>query len=223
MREGRQRGGGKSGCCRAAVFALPLLTFTLSARTELNMAYFMKCFEWQFFSSRPTWNSASIKWLKNIYIFYIFFLGRATWVEEGIWAVAQATWATPLCTSLMLPIKFCFLVIMRMRIPTIQVPAWASINFCHLFSWVFSLKHVFNCVSILHICFILRLLTCKHVNMCMLAYTLALLLNVEIRWYSLCVIFGSGESVRRGGEEGDDILSCYNKILSYINSNYLCL
>ena len=26
------------GCCRAAEFALPLLTFTLSARTELNEA-----------------------------------------------------------------------------------------------------------------------------------------------------------------------------------------
>ena len=38
MGEGRQRGGGKSGCCRAAEFALPLLTFTLSARTELNEA-----------------------------------------------------------------------------------------------------------------------------------------------------------------------------------------
>ena len=38
MGDGRQRGGGKSGCCRAAEFALPLLTFTLSARTELNEA-----------------------------------------------------------------------------------------------------------------------------------------------------------------------------------------
>ena len=60
----------------------------------------MKCFKWRFFLSRPTWNSASIKSLKNIYLFLIFFLGRATWVEEGIWAVVQATWATPLCTSL---------------------------------------------------------------------------------------------------------------------------
>ena len=67
---------------------------------EWGYAYFMKCFEWRFFLSRPTWNSASIKSLKNIYLFLIFFLGRATWVEEGIWAVAQATWATPLCTSL---------------------------------------------------------------------------------------------------------------------------
>ena len=67
---------------------------------EWGYAYFMKCFEWRFLLSRPTWNSASIKWLKKIYIYIFFFLGRATWVEEGIWAVAQATWATPLCTSL---------------------------------------------------------------------------------------------------------------------------
>ena len=62
---------------------------------EWGYAYFMKCFEWRFLLSRPTWNSASIKWLKKKNK-----KGRATWVEEGIWAVAQATWATPLCTSL---------------------------------------------------------------------------------------------------------------------------
>ena len=74
MGEGRQRGGGKSGCCRAAEFALPLLTFTLSARTELNEA------------TLTLWNVSSgdffylglheilhpLNYLKNIYI-YIFF------------------------------------------------------------------------------------------------------------------------------------------------------
>ena len=31
---------------------------------EWGYAYFMKCFEWRFLLSRPTWNSASIKWLE---------------------------------------------------------------------------------------------------------------------------------------------------------------
>ena len=67
---------------------------------EWGYAYFMKCFEWQFFYLGLHEILHPLNYLKNIYIYFFSFLGRATWVEEGIWAVAQATWATPLCTSL---------------------------------------------------------------------------------------------------------------------------
>ena len=76
-------------------FARTLLTFTLGARMEVNGATLLIVSSDDFFY-RPTWNSASIVVRFKFY----FFFGRVTWVEEGIWAVARLTWATPLCTSL---------------------------------------------------------------------------------------------------------------------------